>query len=289
VKTISHMKKGSISLRCALLNLARTTYYEYPKRIIKRQSRDKDTVDKLRTIAKAKKFKLGIKTLTMEYTRTYKELINHKKVARLKLEYDIPTKIRTRRHKKPQQPTSQKYMIIPENIISRQFGVATPYHFVGTDVTYLWIPKRQRFAYLSNVRDMATGEYLGWDVSYLNDQMLADGAVLDMEQKHGQLTKMILHSDRGGTYTSAHFQNNVLKARGITPSMSRKGNCIDNAPTESGHGHLKDWFDFSECINIEDIKTEVDRVIHYFNEERPQWHRKKMTPIEYRNHLLSLT
>ena len=287
--TISRMKKGSISLRCALLNMARSTYYEHPQRAHKQYAHDEVTVSRLRTLAQAKKFKLGIKTLTMAYVRTYKEPINHKRVARLKREYDIPTKIRRRRYAKPQQPKPTQGMVIPDNIINRQFEVMTPYRFAGTDVTYLWIPQQQRYAYLSNVRDMATGEYLGWDVSYLNDQVLADGAIHDMEKRHGTFTHLVIHSDRGSTYTAAHFQNTILAQRGITPSMSRKGNCIDNAPTESGHGHLKDWFEFEGCLTLEDIKHEVDRVIHYFNKERPQWHRKKMTPVEYRNHLLLST
>lgn len=284
---VSHMKKGSISLRCALLGMSRSTYYEHPKQHVLRQERDRAVVGRLRTLAKEKRYKLGIQTLTMAYTRTYQEPINHKKVARLKREYDIPTKIRTRRYLKPQQPKPTDTMLIPENIVDRQFSVATPLRVAGTDVTYLWIPQLSRFAYLANVRDMATGEYLGWDVSFLNDQTLADGAVLAMERRHTDYAGLILHSDRGGTYTAAHFQNTVLKGRGIVPSMSRKGNCIDNAPTESGHGHLKDWFDFSECTTLDDVTREVNRVIHYFNEERPQWHRKKMTPVEYRDHLLS--
>jgi hypothetical protein len=95
------MTKGSISLRCVILNLSRDTYYHHPKRLIIRQTKDREVVDQLRTIAVAKKFKLGIKTLTMTYTRTHKEPINHKKVARLKRKYNIPTKIRTKRFTKP--------------------------------------------------------------------------------------------------------------------------------------------------------------------------------------------
>lgn len=283
------MKKGNVSLRCALLRIARSTYYEYPKRIEMQRLHDEETVARLRTLAEAKKFTLGIRTLTMEHVRVHKEPINHKKVARLKRAYDIPTKIRMKRYTKPQQPKQTLNMSIPENIINRQFNRATPYRFAGTDVTYLWIPRQQRYAYLANVRDMATGEYLGWSVSFTNDQVLADGAVYDMEKRHGTFTNLVVHSDRGGTYTSIHFQHEVLGERGITPSMSRKGNCIDNAPTESGHGHLKDWLDFSACTTLDEIKTEVNRVIHYFKEERPQWHRKKMTPVEYRSHLLLST
>lgn len=116
---------------------------------------------------------------------------------------------------------------------------------------------------------MATGEYLGWAVSFMNDQVFADGVVLDMEKRHGTFTDLVVHSDRGGTYTPTHFQNEILGGRGITPSMFRKGNCIDNAPTESGHGRLKDWLVLSACITVDEIKTEVNRVTHYFNEERP--------------------
>lgn len=287
---VTNLKKGSLTERCALVGLGRSTYYEHLRRVEARVTRDTTVVARIRTLAEAKRFKLGIRGLTMAYNREYPEAtINHKKVARLKREYHIPTKIRTRRYAKPKQPKQTAYMVIPDNIINRQFNVMTPYRFAGTDVTYLWIPRQHQFAYLANVRDMATGEYLGWCVSYTNDQALADGAILDMERRHGMFRHLILHSDRGGTYTAAHFQNITLGGRGITASMSRKGNCIDNSPTESGHGHLKDWFDFTECVTLEDVKHEVDRVIHYFNEERPQWHRKKMTPVEYRDHLLLST
>lgn len=228
----------------------------------------------------------------MAYNRQYPDVtINHKKVARLKREYHIPTKIRTRRYAKPQQPKPTDHMIIPDNVINRDFSIPTPFRVTGTDVTYLWIPKLNRFAYLANVRDMATGEYLGWEISLSNDQALADAAIFAMVEQHSNHlnAETILHSDRGGTYTAAHFQTDILARNNLVPSMSRKGNCIDNAPTESGHGHLKDWFDFRQCTSLADVREEVERVIHYFNEERPQWHRKKMTPVEYRNHLLLST
>lgn len=281
------MTKGSISLRCAILGLSRDTYYQFPKRQVARANKDKVVVDRLRALAAINKYKLGVQTLTMAHTRKYQEPINHKKVARLKREYDIPTKIRTKRYQKPQQPKPTERMIVPDNIVDRQFAVSTPYQVAGTDVTYLWIPKLGRFAYLANIRDMATGEYLGWDVSFCNDQILADSAVFDMKKRYST-PGLILHSDRGGTYTSERFQKDIVDVHGLIPSMSRKGNCLDNAPTESGHGHLKDWFDFTDCDTLKSIKTEVNHVIHYFNEERPQWQRKKMTPIEYRDHLLSL-
>lgn len=148
---------------------------------------------------------------------------------------------------------------------------------IGTDVTYLFVTYLGRFLYLANVRDMATGEYLGWHVSAANDQDLADIAIVNMVRNHqSALTpQTILHSDRGGTYTASHFQLDILKKNQLVPSMSRKGNCLDNAPTESGHGHLKDWLELDDCRTLEDVRQEVDRVLHYFNNERPQWTRKR--------------
>jgi transposase InsO family protein len=228
----------------------------------------------------------------MAYNRQYPEaVINHKKVARIKKQYAIPTKIRQKRYQHPQQPKPTAHMIIPDNLVNREFSVVSPFKVTGTDVTYLWVPKLGRFVYLANVRDMATSEYLGFEVSLCNDQALADGAVLAMLKQHKDHLSAgtILHSDRGGTYTAAHFQQDILIKNSLVPSMSRKGNCIDNAPTESGHGHLKDWFDFRQCVSLAEVREEVGRVIQYFNNERPQWQRKKMTPVEYRNHLLQLS
>jgi transposase InsO family protein len=288
------MKKGSISLRCALLQISRDTYYQFPKRKEQRIQRDECVVQELRRLAEAKKWKLGIRTLTMAYNRKHKKeglVMNHKKVERIKREYGIPTKIRTKRFKRPEQPKRPDDVRIPANIVARNFGIPTPFRFVGTDVTYLWCPKIGRFVYASLARDFATGEYLGWSLSLHNDQVLVDATLHDIEERHGAKiwNSLVYHMDRGGTYTPPHFQNDMLRARGITPSMSRKGNCIDNAPTESGHGHLKDWLDLAHCTSLAEVEMVLNSVIHYFNEERPQWQRKKMTPVEYRNHLLANT
>lgn len=286
------MKKGSISLRCALLFISRDTYYQFPKRKAARVRRDTPFVDELRDLAERKKFKLGIRTLTMAYNRKYRterKVTNHKKVERLKREYRIPTKIRIKRRIKPEQPKRMDVAQIPDNIVNRRFAQLTPFQFVGTDVTYLWCPKLGRYVYASVARDFATGEYLGWSLSLRNDQALVDETITDIERRHGRgiWKELIYHMDRGGTYTPPHFLIGMLGSRGVTPSMSRKGNCIDNAPTESGHGHLKDWIDLSQCASLEEARAALDSVIHYFNEERPQWQRKKMTPVEYRNHLFA--
>ncbi|WP_460289444.1 IS3 family transposase, partial [Clostridium sp. CTA-7] len=95
------------------------------------------------------------------------------------------------------------------------------------------------------------------------------------------------HSDQGAHYTSPKFQK-LVKDCGLGQSMSRRGNCWDNAPQESFFGHFKDEVNIKPCQTLEDLRNEIDQYMTYYNEYRYQWNLKKMTPVQYRNHLLNL-
>ncbi|SDN76862.1 Integrase core domain-containing protein, partial [Paenibacillus sp. yr247] len=94
-----------------------------------------------------------------------------------------------------------------------------------------------------------------------------------------------IHSDQGSHYTSPKYQE-LLKQKGLGQSMSRRGNCWDNAPQESFFGHMKDHVDHRNCSSLGELQREIDRYIRYYNNNRYQWGLKKMTPVQYRNHLL---
>ena len=96
----------------------------------------------------------------------------------------------------------------------------------------------------------------------------------------------ILHSDRGGLYTSFQYIQK-LKELNLTRSMSRSGNCLDNAPIESFFGHLKDEVEYKECKTLEEIRDKIDIYIYYYNTRRYQWGLNKMTPNEFRQYLQS--
>jgi transposase InsO family protein len=78
-----------------------------------------------------------------------------------------------------------------------------------------------------------------------------------------------------------------MQAFGMVQSMSRKGNCTDNAPIESFFGHMKDELEYQHCKTLDELRRIIDAYMRYYNCERKQWQRKKMTPVAYRNHLLS--
>ncbi len=80
----------------------------------------------------------------------------------------------------------------------------------------------------------------------------------------------------------------MVKRYGLGQSMSRRGNCWDNAPQESFFGHFKDEAYIKPCGTLAELKREVKSYMTYYNNYRYQWDLKKMTPIEYRNHLLNV-
>ena len=93
--------------------------------------------------------------------------------------------------------------------------------------------------------------------------------------------KLIVHSDQGFHYTSSPYRN-LLSHYGVTQSMSRRGNCLDNAPIESFFGHMKDELELKSCETYEDLQKHIDSFIYYYNNERPQWGLKGKTPAECR-------
>lgn len=88
-----------------------------------------------------------------------------------------------------------------------------------------------------------------------------------------------IHSDQGSHYTSPTFQKHVKKL-GLGQSMSRRGNCWDNAPQESFFGHFKDEAYIKQCNSLEELKREIKNYMTYYNNFRYQWNLKKMTPVE---------
>ncbi|MBP9749294.1 MAG: transposase [Candidatus Pacebacteria bacterium] len=165
------------------------------------------------------------------------------------------------------------------------FDTLWPLRVFGTDITYIRIAGK--WAYLSAVKDFCTGEIVAHEISLNPNTELVLSTLsifatrVPLEARLGG----IMHSDRGSTYTSkAHC--NMLRTLGLNVSMSRKGNCIDNAPTESFFGHMKDELPNTRNMTYEELYKTVDEYIIDHNTVRKQWHREKMSPVAYREHLL---
>jgi transposase InsO family protein len=161
------------------------------------------------------------------------------------------------------------------NILNRKFKPLKPYSVYSTDITYLFYGKGQR-AYLSAVKDLASKEIIAYSVSkHINMNLVWNtlSKILDVTPK-SCLSTLICHSDQGFHYTHPDWIKK-LKELKITQSMSRRGNCLDNAPIESFFGHLKDELDYKSCATFEELEYQLDNYIDNYNNKRYQWTLKK--------------
>lgn len=200
--------------------------------------------------------------------------------------YHLVTTIRKSNPYRKMAKATQEHLTCP-NLLNREFQQDEPGKVLLTDVTYLYYGNEQK-AYLSCVKDVATKEILAYYLSKSLEMSLVYKTLdrLGKAVGHRFHPYAMLHSDQGFHYTHPEFQKRVRELN-VTQSMSRKGNCWDNAPMESFFGHFKDLSEYESCNTFEELKDEVDRVIEEYNCHRYQWGLKKMTPVQYRGHLLA--
>jgi putative transposase len=262
-----------------IAGVSRSGYYRW-LRHAGEQEKDFDDYLLVKDVFDKGKAKYGWRTVKMKLEREKQVVMNHKKIIRIKKKYGLLTKIRQRNPYKAIMKKTQEHRIFP-NHLGRQFVQNVPYRVFGTDITY--IPLNGRFAYLAIVKDIASGEIVAWHVS----QYVTMELVLTMLEQMRSYSGALIHSDQGFHYTNPAFIEKV-KMLEMLQSMSRKANCIDNAPVESFFGHFKDEVEYKGCKSLEELRKLIDNYIRHYNTERPQWTKKKMTPIEYRDHLLSI-
>jgi transposase InsO family protein len=155
-----------------------------------------------------------------------------------------------------------------------------------TDITYLFYGNGKK-AYLSTIKDGSTNEILAYNLADNIKLDIATDTLKKLKKRRIELHKeAFIHSDQGSHYTSPIYQK-LVESLGLKQSMSRRGNCWDNAPQESFYGHFKDEANIKQCESFNELIAEIDDYMNYYNNHRCQWDLKKMTPVEYRNHLLA--
>ena len=238
--------------------------------------RDYDDYLKVKKVFDDSKGKYGWRSVKMRLGA-----MNHKKIQRIMRKYDLVTKVRRRNPYKAIMKKRLEHRIFP-NKLQREFNQIVPFKVFCTDITY--IPFQYGFVYLSVIKDIASGEVVAWNVSLYLDMDLVTETLKKM--KLYSYENIMIHSDQGFHYTNPDYIK-IVKELKMIQSMSGKGNCIDNAPIESFFGHLKDELDYKSCDSFEELRLEIEKYMQYYNQERKQWTRNKMTPVECRNHLLA--
>ncbi len=281
-------EKGYVSKLCKLAGVSRSGYYNYWGNESARIERAEAECKAYKLIKEAYDFdgySKGSRGICMTLKDAFDVIFNRKKVQRLMNKFGLVCHVRKANPYRRMMRATQEHRVVP-NKLNRQFNIGLPYEILLTDITY--IPFRGKYVYLSTVKDSVTNEILTYHLS----QSLKIDIVLDTLDKlkkscHDKFqSNAYIHSDQGVHYTSPKFQTK-LNEIGLEQSMSRRGNCWDNAPMESFFGHMKDHLKFENAISFEEIENAIGRFIDHYNNRRPQWNLKKLTPIKYRDQLLA--
>lgn len=258
-----------------MANVGRSGYYKWLKTT---NQTDKDYNDylKIKVVFDKSRGKYGWRSIKMRLPH-----MNHKKIQRIMRKYDLIATVRRKNPYKAIMKKSLEHRTFP-NILQREFTQTVPFKIFCTDITY--IPFKNGFVYLSVIKDIASGEIVAWNLSLYLEMSLVTGTLEKL--RLDSYENILIHSDQGFHYTNPKYIEMVKELKMIQ-SMSGKGDCIDNAPIESFFGHLKDELDYQSCISFDDLRLAINEYMTYYNYERKQWTRNKMTPVQYRNHLLA--
>lgn len=267
-----------VGLLCQLTSVARSSYYKWAackRNPSPKQREDQSLKEKILECHTRLKGIYGYPRVRVWLRKTYGLDVNHKRVYRLMKELGIRSRIRRRKPYFSRRETT----VLSTNMLNRDFSAVAPNKKWVTDVTYL--PIGSRFLYLSVVLDLYNNEVVAFQMSRRNNLKLVLDTVKAAVHKR-RVANLLLHSDQGFQYTHRLYYS-FLERKKMKASMSRKGNCWDNACIESFFGHLK-----SECLRLQAFTSEVqlieaiERYIQFYNHERFQSKLNNLSPVEYR-------
>ena len=246
---------------------------------------DAEVVLKIRQIQRKHRHTYGIDRVTAEL-RSTGLVINHKRVARLMRENGLNAVIRKKRNWSCNVlPVKRRHL--PSNILKREFNAEHPGEKLVSDVTYL--PTNDGgWCYVSLVKDLASSEIVACATSRSQTMSLGFETLRLLKGKTRR--NGIFHTDQGYMYTHPAF-GRMLRDMGLRQSLSRKGNCLDNAVIESFNGTMKcEWF-YSRFgkgrwnLTFEQATALVKEYVRYYNEKRIQKKLGYLTPVQYREQI----
>lgn len=259
--------------------LARSTFY-YQKEALQAIDKYVDVKSRIRTIFDQHKGRYGYRRILCTL-RSEGRNLNHKTVRRLM--HTLGLRCRTR-VKKYRSYRGEIGLVAP-NILARQFHAPCPNQKWVTDVTEFNVHGRK--LYLSPIMDLYNGEIVAFESSTRPLFTMVESMLEKAFERAGQ-PGLILHSDQGWQYRMPRYCN-LLKGQAITQSMSRRGNCLDNASMESFFATLKSELYYIESFkSIEHLQAEIANYIWYYNHERIKLSLNGLSPVAYRMKAVSV-
>jgi len=260
--------------------VSKSGYYGYLKQTetkLVKELTDEEDFEKIVMAYRFKGYNKGARGIKMTLENQYQTTMNLKKIRRLMKKFNLVCPIRKANPYRRMAKALKTSHVAP-NKLERKFKDGNPNQIFLTDITYLTYDMNKR-AYLSGIKDGVTNEIHAYKVSKSLDIEFVEDTMAQLETKQLD-SNALINSDQGSHYTSHAFQR-CVKTLGIEQSMSRRGNCWDNAPIESFFGHMKDEINLIDCKTFEEVEKAIDDYIDYYNNYRYQWNLNRMSPKTY--------
>ena len=287
---------GEYSLRGILKSsgISKSFYYNvfsdntYEKRAMEWELHRQEEINIVREVADYGGYPKGSRQIYMQMDTLTGRHMSRNKIMKLMREAGIQSRVRKAN---PARRAALKHLKknVKPNLLKRTFRLHRPGEVYLTDVTYLKYG-RGKLAYGSASIDSVTGRVYSFDVSDCQNLELVEETLRNLPRIEDgyEAVKPMLHSDQGALYLTDEFQELVVEL-GFVQSMSKRGNCQDNAPQESFFGHFKDECPYRKVQTLEELREEVQQYFHYYNEVRGHWSRNKMTPMRFEEYLRNMS
>lgn len=275
--------KVTVKELCEIAGVSRSGYYRWLSAADSRKARDAQDRKDFEAILRAYRhrgYQKGGRGIHMRLLHENPPMrMNVKKIRRIMKKFGLLCPIR-KANPYRRMMKAMKTSNVADNLLQREFEDHGPRKVLLTDITY--IPYNGTRCYLSTILDAYTKQILSYVISDSLEVDFVLETVNQLVENHGISLdcETLIHSDQGSHYTSLKFIQ-LVKDSGLRQSMSRRGNCWDNAPQESFFGHMKDEVDLSGCGCFAEVCQVIDDWMDYYNNERYQWDLAKLSPNEF--------
>ena len=254
--------------------LSRSTFY-YQAKVLEAGDKYAELKSSIKTVYERHRGRYGYRRITAELCQTG-QAVNHKTVQRLMKGLGLKSLVRPKRYRSYRGESASS-----PNVLDRQFEAKRPNEKWVTDVTEFNV--RGAKLYLSPVMDLYNGEIVAFEMQERPlYSLVGDMLKKALSALKGRGVAPLLHSDQGWHYQMPAYRKQ-LSDHGLTQSMSRKGNCLDNAAMESFFGTLKsEFFYLNRFTDIQELKVGLRHYIHYYNHQRIKLKLNGLSPVQYR-------
>ncbi|PGB25418.1 IS3 family transposase [Bacillus toyonensis] len=268
--------KYSVKALVELANIPRSTYYDLVKKM-NRPDLDADLKAEIKAIYEENEGRYGYRRIRDELTNRGQK-VNHKKVQRIMKELGLKCVVRMKKYKSYKGKVGKT----APNILARNFHADAPNQKWVTDITEFKLFGEK--LYISPVLDLYNGEIITYTIGSRPTYSLVSEMLETALERLPENHQLLMHSDQGWHYQMKQYAR-TLESRGIVQSMSRKGNCYDNAVMENFFGIMKSEFLYiKEFESVDHFKIELEKYVDYYNTKRIKA-KLKMSPVQYRTHL----